>query len=133
MGRILIIDDMPGSRETMAKLLKQKGYETDCAGNGEEGIAKMRKSIPDLILLDHMMPKVDGLSFLAQIRRFPRWKNMPVIMYTGIRDRAHHMKAATLGVSEYLVKGDFKMPDLLDHINRILGREPAAVPVPAEG
>jgi len=128
MGRILIIDDMPGGREVMAKLLKQKGHETECAGNGEEGIAKMSKNIPDLILLDHMMPKVDGLSFLAQIRRFPRWKALPVIMYTGIRDRAHHMKAAALGVTEYLVKGDFNASDLLDHVQRTLGQT-AAVPV----
>jgi CheY-like chemotaxis protein len=120
MGRILIIDDMPNSREAVARLLKQKGYETDMAGNGEEGIAKMRKAVPDLILLDHMMPKVDGLSFLAQIRRFPRWKTLPVIMFTGIRDRAHQMKAAALGVTDYLVKGDFKTPDLIGHVERIV-------------
>jgi CheY-like chemotaxis protein len=120
MGRILIIDDMPGSREAMARLLQQKGYETVCAGNGEEGILKMRKSQPDLVLLDHMMPKVDGLTFLAQIRRFPRWKEVPVIMYTGIRDRAHHMKAAALGVSEYLVKADFKAPELVGHVQRLV-------------
>src|SRR5688500_1667594 len=123
MGRILIIDDMPNRREVMAKQLKQKGHETDWAGNGEEGRATMRTRPPDLILLDHMMPKVDGLSFLAQIRRFPRWETLPVIMYTGIRDRAHHMKAAALGVTEYLVKGDFKAPDLLDHVQRALGQE----------
>ena len=120
MGRILIIDDMPASRDAMARLLQQKGYETACAGNGEEGIAQLRKNVPDLVLLDHMMPKVDGLTFLAQIRRFPRWKTLPVIMYTGIRDRGHQMKATALGVSEYLVKADFKTPDLVGHVLRLV-------------
>lgn len=120
MGRILIVDDTPNSREAVVKLLRQKGYETVVAANGEEGILQLRRNNPDLVLLDHMMPKVDGLTFLAQIRRFPKWKTLPVIMMTGIKDKSHHMKAVALGVDEYLVKAEYTTPDLLDHVQRLV-------------
>ena len=126
MGRILIVDDMPASREAMSKILQHKGYQTVCASNGEEGILQLRKSNPDLILLDHMMPKVDGLTFLAQIRRFPKWKTLPVIMMTGIKDRVHQMKAAALGVNEYVVKTETTTPDLVGHVERLVPVAPAA-------
>ena len=120
MGRILIVDDAPGGRDAMAKILKQKGYETDIAANGEDAILKLRANQPDLVLLDHMMPKVDGLTFLAQIRRFPKWKQLPVIMMTGMKDKSHQMKAAALGVNEYFVKAEVSTPDLIGHVQRLV-------------
>lgn len=120
MGRILIVDDAPGSRDAMSRLLRGKGYETVTAGNGEDAIAALRKEKPDLVLLDHMMPKVDGLTFLAQIRRFPQWKKLKVIMMTGIKDHSHQMKAAALGVEEYVLKGASSTPDLLGHVQRLV-------------
>ncbi|HZK82386.1 MAG TPA: response regulator, partial [Humisphaera sp.] len=98
MNRILIIDDMAVSRDVMARLLQRQGYVTDTAHNGAEGLVRLKQNKPDLILLDQMMPEVDGLTFLAGIRRFPKWKELPVIMFTGVKDRSCHMKAQTLGV-----------------------------------
>jgi len=124
MGRILIVDDVAASRDAMARLLKKQGYETASAANGEEAISQLRKADTDLILLDHLMPKVDGLTFLAQIRRFPKWKSMPVIMMTGLNDQAHRMKAAALGVSEYVLKADVPPSELMKRIVNL-------VPIPA--
>ena len=84
-----------------------EGYQTATARNGAEGLVRLKESKPDLILLDHMMPEVDGLTFLAGIRRFPKWKNLPVIMLTGIKDKTHERKAQTLNISDYLVKSEF--------------------------
>jgi len=120
MGRILIVDDAPASREAMSRLLQREGYETFVAGNGEEGIMQLRSKHPDLVLLDHMMPKVDGLTFLAQIRRFPKWKTLPVIMMTGMKDTSHKMKATALGVEEYVVKTETSPPDLVGQVKRLL-------------
>ena len=116
----MIVDDTLGSREAVARLLQREGYETVCAANGEDAIHQMRRSNPDLILLDHMMPKVDGLTFLAQLRRFPRWKTLPVIMYTGIPDHATQMKARAPGVAEYFIKAEHSAPDLIGHVQRLL-------------
>lgn len=126
MSKILIVDDAPAGREAMAKWLKREGYETATARNGAEGLVRLKESKPDLILLDHMMPEVDGLTFLAGIRRFPKWKTLPVIMMTGIKDKTHERKAQTLNISDYLVKSEFSPRDLLDCIRRNLNPTPAA-------
>lgn len=120
MGRILIVDDAPNSREAMSRLLQREGHETFVAGNGEEGIMKLRQNNPDLVLLDHMMPKVDGLTFLAQIRRFPKWKTLPVIMMTGMKDKSHEMKAAALGVNEYVVKNEVPPSELVGRVQKLM-------------
>ena len=70
--------------------------------------------------------EVDGLTFLSGIRRFPKWKNLPVIMFTGLKDRNHLMKAQTLGVKEYLVKSEYTMQDLVALIRKHLQPSPAA-------
>lgn len=126
MHKILIVDDAPAGREAMAKWLQKEGFETYTARNGAEGLVRLKETKPDLILLDHMMPEVDGLTFLAGIRRFPKWKNIPVIMMTGMKDSSHHRKAETLNVSAYLVKSEFSLPDLRKWIDKFLGTGPAA-------
>ena len=125
MSRILIVDDMAISRDAMARLLRQQGHETACAMNGAEGLVQLKKATPDLILLDHMMPEVDGLTFLAGIRRFPKWKNLPVIMLTGLKDRNHLLKAQTLGVKEYMVKSEYTMQDLVGLVRKHTQATPA--------
>ena len=120
MSRILIIDDMAVSRDVIARLLQRQGYVTDTAHNGAEGLVRLKQNKPDLILLDQMMPEVDGLTFLAGIRRFPKWKELPVIMFTGVKDRSCHMKAQTLGVKECLDKGEFTGKRLLEYVEKYL-------------
>jgi len=120
MSRILIVDDMPNSREALAKLLQNRGYETDVAGNGAEGLVRLKRNKPDLIVLDQMMPEVDGLTFLAGIRRFPKYKDLPVIMLTGLTDRSCHLKAQTLGVKECLTKSEFTGKELVDCVAKHL-------------
>lgn len=128
MSKIMIVDDAPASREAMAKWLQKEGFQTVTARNGAEGLVQLKTAKPDLILLDHMMPEVDGMTFLAGIRRFPKWKTIPVIMMTGIKDKSHQLKAQTLNVNEYLVKNEFTLPDLMGRIRKHL--QPNAVPAP---
>ena len=128
MSKVLIVDDAPAGREALAKWLQGEGFETATARNGAEGLVRLKETKPDLILLDQMMPEVDGLTFLAGIRRFPKWKTIPVIMLTGVKDKQNALKAQGLHVDEYLVKNEFTLPELLEHIKRLLaGPEPARV------
>ena len=130
MGAILIVEDLVSSREAMAKVLQREGFEIAGARNGAEALQRLKDGGVDLVLLDHMMPEVDGLTFLSGIRRFPKWKNLPVIMLTGLRDRNHLMKAQSLGVKEYLVKSEFDMPGLIALIRKHLPGAPPAEPSP---
>jgi len=130
MSRILIVEDLVAGREAMAKLLQREGYEVAGARNGAEALARLKEGGIDLILLDHMMPEVDGLTFLSGIRRFPKWKNMPVIMFTGLKDRNHLMKAQTMGVKEYMVKSEYTIQDLVALVRKHV--QPTPPPPPAE-
>ena len=118
MSRILIVEDIRGSREQMASLLRMEGHEPVTARNGAEGLVRLKEGVPDLILLDHMMPEVDGLTFLSGLRRFPKWKNIPVIMFSALKDNQTLNKAKSLGVVEYFVKADYTIPQLLEKIQK---------------
>ena len=132
MSRILIVEDLVAGREAMAKLLQREGYEVAGARNGAEALARLKEGGIDLILLDHMMPEVDGLTFLSGIRRFPKWKNMPVIMFTGLKDRNHLMKAQTMGVKEYMVKSEYTIQDLVQLVRKHVQPTPPPPPPSAE-
>ena len=118
MSVILIVDDAPGGREALAKWLQREGFQTMTARNGAEGLVRLKEMKPDMILLDHMMPEVDGLTFLSGMRRFPKWKSIPVIMLTGLKDSQTRTKAHGLNVSEFLVKNEYTPQDLLAHIRK---------------
>src|SRR5579872_2943412 len=120
MSKILIVDDAPAGREAMAKWLQKEGFETYTARNGAEGLVRLKEAKPDLILLDHMMPEVDGLTFLAGIRRFPKWKDLPVIMLTGNKDRTCYTRAQSLGVKECLNKGEYSGTQLMEYVEKHL-------------
>jgi CheY-like chemotaxis protein len=120
MRRILIVDDMLASREALAKILERHGYETIPAMNGAEALALLKKNKVDLILLDQMMPEVDGLTFLAGIRRFPKWKHLPVVMFTGVKERNCISRAQGLDVKEFLVKGEYDTRELIGLIEKHL-------------
>jgi CheY-like chemotaxis protein len=106
MRRILVVEDAPLNREAVSRLLKAAGYDVVVAANGAEALARLKQQPADLIVLDQMMPEVDGLTFLSGIRRFPKWKHLPVIMYTALQDKQSATRAEGLGVVEYHVKSE---------------------------
>lgn len=118
MARILLVEDAPINREAVSRLLRSAGHEVVCAANGAEALARLKETNPQLIVLDQMMPEVDGLTFLSGIRRFPKWKRLPVIMYTALKDKASANRAESLGVSEYHVKTDLTGQQLVDLVAR---------------
>jgi HD-like signal output (HDOD) protein/FixJ family two-component response regulator len=120
MPRILIVDDMAVIREPIAAMLRENQFETVTASNGQEALARIAQSRPDIILLDVSMPVMDGLAVLRELAtRFPTTR-IPVILLTGESDRKQILEAASLGVKDYLLKTHFSMPDLLRRARRLL-------------
>ena len=118
MERILIIEDEPDIQELLKNYLEEEGYETEQALDGIEGIGKFRKRKFDLILLDVMLPKVDGFGVLEMIRQE---SDVPVIMLTALDDEAYQMKGYDLKVDEYVTK-PFSIKLLLKKIEAVLRR-----------
>jgi len=118
MERILIIEDEPDIQELLKNYLEEEGYETEQALDGIEGIGKFRRGKFDLILLDVMIPKVDGFGVLEIIRQE---SDVPVIMLTALDDEAYQMKGYDLKVDEYVTK-PFSIKLLLKKIEAVLRR-----------
>src|SRR5664280_473221 len=104
MKRILIIDDEEWVREMVHMALAQKGFDVVEAENGAVGIDKARKELPDLILCDVNMEKVDGYLTLSSLRSEPATASIPFILMTGLADQAGMRHGMELGADDYLPK-----------------------------
>ena len=122
MRTILIVEDHAVTREPRARLLRYEVYKTTCAANGAEALAALESHTPDLVLLDMMMPKCDGLTFLQAARADPagRWKDLPVILLTGAMDQRQIARARELAVKEVLTKARFTVDALLQYVKALL-------------
>src|SRR5256885_2299324 len=123
MRRILLVDDMPITREPLAKILAYEGYDVLAAGNGLEAIETLRDHPIELLLLDVMMPKMNGIQLLEALRGQERFKSLAVIALTGSMDRAHISRLRELGVSEIVTKARFKIDELLARVKVHLPNE----------
>jgi DNA-binding response OmpR family regulator len=130
MSTILVVDDTQLARDAIGKILEYEGFQTLRARNGREAWAMMYHHRPDLILLDLMMPEMDGVTFLSLVRRDPRWVGLPVVVLTGADDKDHLItRAWDLGVNDLVPKGTFGVDDLVARIRHHLAA--AAAPKPS--
>lgn len=118
MRTILVVEDSTMSREIVMRILRREGYNVVGATNGLEALDIVHQSQPDLVLLDIMMPEMDGLTLLEILRRSPETKEMPVILMTALSDEGRITRAKELGAQEYLVKTRFSYDDLVGHVGR---------------
>ncbi|HZN68958.1 MAG TPA: response regulator [Tepidisphaeraceae bacterium] len=121
MATIMVVDDTALARESVAKLLEYEGYRALRAKNGKDGWAMMYHDAPDLILLDLMMPEMDGITFLTMLRRSTLWKDLPVIVLTGVTDDDKLISRAwELKVQDLIPKASFGFEDLLNRVKQHL-------------
>jgi len=124
MARILLIEDDQATRELYEALLKQAGYEVDVASDGEAGFAKAFKGGYDLLLLDIMLPKIDGISFLEVLKKAEAMeKNKKIVMLTTLRRDEVIKSALKLGADGYLMKTVLKPAEVLKEIEAFLKEE----------
>src|SRR5690625_4375017 len=103
-GRILVVDDQPGNLRVVGALLSRTGHEVLPASNGHEALEIAARELPDLILLDVMMPDMDGFEVLAQIKREEALMQLPVVCLTAARDREQLLRAFDAGAVDYVTK-----------------------------
>ncbi len=103
-GAVLIVDDDPGGRETLEALLLREGYELLFAANGQEALEQAAIHLPDLVLLDVMMPGMDGFEVCRRLRADPRLAEIPVIMVTALDDRDSRLEGIAAGADDFVSK-----------------------------
>ncbi|MEQ1742169.1 MAG: EAL domain-containing protein [Candidatus Nitrotoga sp.] len=101
---ILIVDDQPRNRDLLEALLKPEGYLTVTANNGEEALAMVAETPPDLILLDVMMPGINGYDVAAKLKANPATRNLPIIMLSALGDRGSKLAGLNAGAEDFLTK-----------------------------
>jgi len=112
MKKILIVDDEPDVLATLRDYFKGEKYEVETAVNGEEGVKKSETFKPDIILLDVLMPVMDGITALKKIKANPATADIEAIMLTNIGDQDKVAAAMESGITNYFIKSDYSLDDL---------------------
>ncbi len=120
MTKILIVEDDPLMSRMYQKIFTFEGYEVVMAGDGEEGLEKIRSEKPTLVLLDVMMPKMNGLQVLEKLKIDPETKAIPVIMLTNLAGQQDAETALSKGAVKYIVKSEHEPKEIANIVKEIL-------------
>jgi DNA-binding response OmpR family regulator len=117
--KILVVDDEPNIVQTLQDRLEMNEYEVVTAGNGREGLQKFEQERPDVILLDVIMPIMDGHEMLEMLRKQPGGQDVSVIMLTARSQTQDIARANACGIDDYIVK-PFDLSELLEKIESVV-------------
>ncbi|MBI2536605.1 MAG: diguanylate cyclase [Gemmatimonadetes bacterium] len=123
-GRIMVADDDPALLHTLELILRENGYEVIPVPGGEQLLTRLEQAAPDLLMLDIMMPKVDGLQLLERVKQDARWRDLPVLMVSSMPPEEAAVRSLGLGASDFVAK-PFRMREMLARVQAHLraGRE----------
>ncbi len=117
--RILLAEDDIFVRDMYSVRLKKDGYEVKTVKDGRQALEWLSQNTPDIILLDIMMPFMDGLEVLAEIQKNENLNTIPVIMLTNLSEGDDIRKALTLGASDYIIKSHFTPSEIVSKVNTL--------------
>ncbi|OGG65411.1 hypothetical protein A3D71_04635 [Candidatus Kaiserbacteria bacterium RIFCSPHIGHO2_02_FULL_55_20] len=133
---ILIIEDDPLLHSLLADKMKQlrdKGVKVFPTMSAEEGLKQAQESKPDLIMLDLVLPTMDGFEFLQRLRAIPGFEKTPVVVLSNLSADTDKERARSLGVIAYMVKADFSLSEISAAVEQILQGKQVSPPKPADG
>ncbi len=126
--KVLLVDDDKMLIELYKERLELAGYQVEISRDGEEGLAKIHQVKPDLVLLDIMMPKVNGYEALASIKSDPATKDTPVIILSALMRDVNKTKAIESGADDYIIKSEAMPADVIKKIEAVLKKYHKSVP-----
>jgi two-component system phosphate regulon response regulator PhoB len=118
---ILVVEDEPAIQELISYGLRQAGHVTLCAGDAEQAMTIVNDVLPDLVLLDWMLPGMSGIEFAKLLRRIARTKNIPIIMLTARAEESDKVSGLEIGADDYITK-PFSPRELIARIKAVLRR-----------
>jgi DNA-binding response OmpR family regulator len=117
---LLIVEDEASLAKALDKKFSSENFEVIIAKDGEKGLSMALENHPEIILLDIVMPKLDGISMLKELRKDSWGSSVPIIMLTNLSDAEKVAEATESGVYDYLVKSDWKIADIVKKVNEVL-------------
>ena len=118
---ILIVDDQPDIARALAMLLEDSGYSAEVAESGREALDRLRQARPQAVILDMMMPDIDGSAVLRAMRSHPEMQHIPVVVFSADSSEQRIEQTIRLGAQDYIIKGSSGWDDLRSRIERVLG------------
>ncbi len=120
LKKILIVEDDKFLLRAYKIKLAQAGFKLYAAEDGEKGVQMAKKYLPDLVILDLMLPKLTGFEFLKRVKKDPKTKSIPVIVLSVLGQKTDWEKAMELGAVEYFIKTDYTLDEIIKKINKFL-------------
>jgi phosphate regulon transcriptional regulator PhoB len=120
-AEVLIVEDEPDIRALIVHHLTRDGFRCRTAGDGAEALARLRAGLPDLVVLDLMLPGMDGLELTRRLRAEPAWARLPIIMLTAKADEVDRIVGLEMGADDYVAK-PFSPKELLARVRAVLRR-----------
>ncbi len=118
--KILIVEDDKFLRELIVRKLSNEGYEVVEAVDGEQGVQKIKETKPDLVLLDLILPGIDGFEVLAQKKEDPFVASIPVIVLSNLGQKEDVDRGLGLGATDYLIKAHFTPGEIIEKVRNII-------------
>lgn len=124
---LMIVEDDKFLRDLAVQKLEKEGIKTFAAMDGEQGIAIATKEIPDVVLLDILLPGIDGFEVLTQIKANPQLVNTTVIMLSNFGQREDIDRAKRLGAEQFLIKASFTLDEIIEEVKKVISRKQQSV------
>jgi DNA-binding response OmpR family regulator len=121
MKKVLIIEDDDFLRSLATGKLEKSGYAVSMAPNGKMGLAEIKATSPDLVILDLMLPEMSGFDVLESLRGDATTKNTRVVVFSNLGDPNDISRCTKLGVLDYLIKANFTLDELVEKVKTIIG------------
>jgi DNA-binding response OmpR family regulator len=118
---ILIVEDDLFLGEIYQKKFEMEGFKVSMANNGEKAVTDIKKKMPDIVLLDILLPKLDGFSVLEQVKADQTTKEIPIILLTNLGQQDDVQRGLEKGAADYLIKTHFKPSEVVDKVRKVLG------------
>lgn len=134
--RILVVDDDPDISVAVRMVLEAAGYQVETAADGEEGLERVRREVPDLVILDMLMPKMDGYGVVRALKEKPRWAAIPIVIFSAVGEEASRRRyeleaGLAMDVEDYVEK-PVKPVELLHRVGKVLERRGKRASSPGE-
>ena len=122
MGTVLIVDDEPQACAMMARLVRHFGHQSVCRMGGQEALDYLGDGPADLVILDVMMPGMDGMQVLQRVRAEPKTAALPVVMFSAVADRNFIDEALRRGANDYWIKASFDFGQLKERLSKLIAQ-----------
>jgi len=121
--KILLLEDETMLSSMYQTKFKNEGLEVETAPDGEEGLVKAKAGQFDIVLVDIIMPKLDGFAVLKELRALPQYKTTPIVLLTNLGQEEDQKKGESLGATDYLVKANFTPSQVAEKIKALFNKQ----------